>query len=97
MDGMGHDQDRLRAVVAQAINAADPIGLLAHGAPADEYSPEIDTIVPRLKDAQTTRDCQDILHEEFVRWFSADIAGSRVAYENLATDLWQAVLKVRAH
>jgi hypothetical protein len=94
--GRSQGHDRLQAAVAHAINAADPIGLFADGAPADEYSPEIDTIVPRLERAQSIRECQDILHEEFVRWFSVGVAGSRDAYANLAADLWQAVLQSRA-
>ena len=41
------------AAVEQAINDADPIGLLKGGAPADEYSPEIGTIVPKVVNAQS--------------------------------------------
>jgi hypothetical protein len=37
----------LVAAIQRAIDDADPIGLLEGGAPADEYSPEIGTIVPR--------------------------------------------------
>ena len=36
----------LVAAVERAINEADPIGLLAGGAPSDEYAPEIGTIIP---------------------------------------------------
>ena len=43
--------DALRAEVSRAIDDADPIGLLATGCPADEYSPEIGTIVPRVSTA----------------------------------------------
>jgi hypothetical protein len=35
----------LVAAVERAINEADP-GLLAGGAPSDEYAPEIGTIIP---------------------------------------------------
>ena len=42
----------LAEAVAQAINEADPIGLLAIGAPSDEYSPEHETILPRLADVR---------------------------------------------
>ena len=38
-------------VVERAIDDADPIGLLEGGAPADEYGPEIGTIVPRVVNA----------------------------------------------
>jgi len=86
----------LYAAVVRAINAADPLGLIASGAPGDEYSSEISTVVPRLTKAQSKQECQDILHEEFVRWFSADTAGPREAYANLAIDLWAAVQEFRA-
>lgn len=35
----------LADVVKAAVDAADPMGLLAAGAPADEYGPEIDELV----------------------------------------------------
>jgi hypothetical protein len=41
----------LVAAVERAINEADPIGLLAGGAPSDEYAPEIGTIIPLLANA----------------------------------------------
>jgi hypothetical protein len=81
----------LFAAAVRAINAADPIGLLASGAPDDEYSSEISTVVPRLTKAQSVQECQDILHEEFIRWFSADTAGPPEAYAKLAIELWPAV------
>src|SRR5687767_5348339 len=37
----------LAEAVARAIDRADPIGLLASGAPTDEYAAEIETILPR--------------------------------------------------
>ena len=79
----------LFAAVTRAINVADPIGLLASGAPDDEYWPELRTVVPRLAKTQSIQECQEILHEEFVRWFSADTAGPPEAYASLAVDLWQ--------
>jgi hypothetical protein len=38
---------RLVEAVSQAVDRADPIGLLAMGCPADEYGPEGGAIVPR--------------------------------------------------
>lgn len=60
------------AAVERAIKDADPIGLLKGGAPADEYSPEIGAIVPRVGDAQSVDEISAVLHEEFVRWFGND-------------------------
>jgi hypothetical protein len=86
---------RLVAAVERAINEADPIRLLGLGAPADEYSPEIGTIVPRLAGVQDTSDVTNVLHEEFVRWFDQRIAGPRDAYEASARRIWAALLEYR--
>ena len=91
-------ETRYQAVVAaveHAINEADPIGLLEGGAPADEYSPEIGTIVPRLVNAQSVDEVTAVLHEEFLRWFGGDTAGSRQAYEAPARQIWGALLEYR--
>lgn len=58
----------LVTAATSAIKDADPIGLLEIGAPSDEYSPEIDAIVPRSAGAGGPSDAARILHEEFVRW-----------------------------
>jgi hypothetical protein len=80
----------LADAVAAAIDRADPIGLLAAGAPRDEYSSEIGTILPGLKTAEGSGDVQTIIHEEFVRWFDTDIAGPLEAYHEAAIDIWHA-------
>jgi hypothetical protein len=85
----------LATAVERAINDADPIGLLEGGAPTDEYSPEIGTIVPRVGNAQSVDDITAVLHEEFVRWFGNDTAGPRQAYEAPARHIWLAVLEFR--
>jgi hypothetical protein len=36
-----------------------------------------------------------IVHEEFVRWLNAGIAGPEEAYESLANRLWEAVAQFR--
>ena len=77
-------ETRYRALVAaveRAINDADLIGLLECGAPADEYSPEIGTIVPRVVNAQSVDEITATLHEEFQRWFGDGTAGPRQLYE----------------
>jgi hypothetical protein len=86
---------RLVAAVERAINEADPIRLLGVGAPPDEYSPEIGTILPRLAGVQGISDVTNVLHEEFVRWFDQRIAGPREAYEASARRIWAALLEYR--
>ena len=88
--------DVLVAAVAQAIDEADPIGLLAMGSPADEYSSEIGTIVTRVSKASSPLEVRRIVHEEFVRWFDAGIAGPEDAYEALAAQVWAAVVAFQA-
>jgi hypothetical protein len=85
----------LVAAVEHAINEADPISLLEIGAPADEYAPEIGTIVPRLASVEKSEDVATILHEEFIRWFGEDTAGPRHAYEASARRIWDAVMEFR--
>jgi hypothetical protein len=85
----------LATAVERAITDADPLGLLEGGAPADEYSPEIGTIVPRVGNAQSVDEITAVLHEEFVRWFGNGTAGPRQAYEAPARQIWQAVLEFR--
>ena len=83
------------AAVERAINDADPIGLLEGGAPADEYSPEIGTIVPRVVNAQSVAEVTAVLHEEFLRWFGDDTAGPRQAYEAPGLRIWDALTQYR--
>ena len=64
------------------------MGLIAMGAPADEYDPEISTILPRLREASAAVDVQRILHEEFVRWFGADLIGPLADYAEVAEKIW---------
>lgn len=83
------------AAVERAINEADPIGLREAGAPADEYGPEIGTILPRLANVQQPGEVVGVLHEEFLRWFGEGTAGPRQAYEVPARQIWDALLEYR--
>ena len=78
----------LYADVSRLIRAADPIGLIAMGAPDDEYDPEVSTILPRLREAKAAVDVQRIVHEEFVRWFGADLIGPLADYAEVAEKIW---------
>ena len=61
----------------------------------DEYAPEVDTILPRMKGAKNIEDVASIIHEEFSRWFDADMAGdiNHPAYMAMATEIWKAWIK----
>lgn len=58
--------------------------MITIGAPDDEYDSEVSTILPRLHEAQSAADVQWIIHEEFVHWFDADIAGPITHYAEVA-------------
>jgi hypothetical protein len=53
----------------------------------DEYEPEVDTILPRLREGQTAEDLQRIVHEEFMRWFGVETTGDAAKYVGIASRL----------
>ncbi len=66
----------------------DPVTLRGANAPEDEYEPEAGTIVPRLREARSADDARRIIHEEFVHWFDAALAGPATDYAQIADDVW---------
>jgi broad specificity phosphatase PhoE len=78
----------LYSEVSRLILTADPVHLIAIGAPDDEYDPEISTILPRLREAKSQNDVHRIVHEEFVHWFGADIAGPSETYAAVSQEIW---------
>lgn len=70
----------------------DPIGINFE-INTDEYEPEVGTILPRLKEARSPEDLQKIIHQEFVSWFDADIAGPKVKYAKITQEVWDAYKK----
>ncbi len=78
----------LYAEVSRLVREADPIRLIAIGAPDDEYDTEVSTILPRLYEATSASDVHRIVHEEFVRWFDADIAGPPEIYAAVSEEIW---------
>jgi hypothetical protein len=91
----GPRYQHLVAAVGRAIAEADAIRLLEIGAPADEYAPEIGTILPRLATVVHLDDVTRVLHEEFVRWLGHEVAGPRDGYEAPARRIWDAVVEYR--
>jgi hypothetical protein len=71
---------KLYAEASQLVREADPIRLIAIGAPDDEYDVEVSAILPRLREATSPSDVHRIVHEEFARWFGADTAGPPEIY-----------------
>jgi hypothetical protein len=65
----------------------DPIGISFDNLNTDEYSPEAETILPRLCSCQSSDDVLRAVHQEFVRWFDADTAGSPERCAQIASEL----------
>lgn len=70
----------------------DPVGINFE-INTDEYEPEVGTILPRLKEAHSPEDLQGIIHEEFIHWFGADIAGPKAKYTKISQEIWNAYKK----
>ena len=73
--------------VSQLLFEWDPIGINFEDN-TDEYEPEVDTILPRLRSCAGAGDVQRVVHEEFCRWFDADLAGPLEKYEQIGRDIW---------
>lgn len=76
--------DRVSAVLF----AADPIGLNFEDN-ADEYDPEVTTILPQLRTCLSADDVRDLLHREFVRQFDEHTAGPPGLYTEPARQIWE--------
>ena len=75
--------------VAALLFRHDPIGINFEGENTDEYDPEVETILPRLRSCHSAEDVLQVVHEEFVRWFDSGTAGPRERYQTIASDIWQ--------
>lgn len=72
--------------VTTAVDHHDPIGLLAMGAPADEYASEISAIAAALGKCDNSEDCLAVVWATF-RGSFGDSAGSLEGYRALAREL----------
>jgi predicted NAD-dependent protein-ADP-ribosyltransferase YbiA (DUF1768 family) len=63
------DVPKLHFETTRIINREDPMGLLASGCKRDEYSLEVERIVPRLSTTLTVEELADIIHEVFHQMF----------------------------
>ena len=79
----GHLFDDVQALLFRH----DPVGINFE-TNMDEYDPEVGTILPRLRGCTCGADVCRVVHEEFLRWFDADIAGTREHYKAIASEIW---------
>ena len=87
-----HKYGKLYDKVLEILFRNDPIGINFE-INTDEYEPETGTILPRLKETRSPEELQKIIHQEFIRWFGADIAGSRAKYAKIAQEVWNVYKK----
>src|SRR5262245_41494236 len=67
------------ARLSDILFSEDPIGINFEDN-TDEYEVEADTILPRLRGVHSVEDVRAIVHQEFVKWFEAFIAGPPEKY-----------------
>jgi hypothetical protein len=73
--------------MSQLLFSWDPIGINFEDN-TDEYEPEVDTILPRLRACVSAEDVQRVVYEEFCQWFDVDLAGPLERYEQIGRDIW---------
>lgn len=81
----------LFAALVELLARCDPIGLVSIGAPADEYTSEASTITPRLAEAHSAAEVQQIVYEEFAHWFGEDVGGPPRRYVYTADEIWKLI------
>src|SRR5690349_18042096 len=63
---------RIWGVTAQVVRKWDPLGLLASGAPTDEYDPEITSLVAQIPRIHTAVDAAHAISRIFASSFEPD-------------------------
>jgi hypothetical protein len=90
----------LRSSMVEVLFRLDPMGIAFSGDDAtelgveanyDEYSPEVDSILPRLKEARSEEDVSHIVREEFVKWFGPISVEefSKPVYIEIRNEIWR--------
>ena len=81
--------NKLYLEVEQILFRHNPIGINFE-TNSDEYDPEVNTILPRLKDANNEEDVLNIVYEEFIKWFDPETTGAKDSYKEIANEIWTA-------
>ena len=71
----------------------DPVGLAEIGAPEDEYWPEAEALIGRLREATSPEHLRQIVHTVFLEAFEDEqTCGPESAYEKIAQEIWSKFL-----
>ena len=71
----------------------DPVGLAEIGAPEDEYWPEVQALLPHLRQATSQEHLRRIIHSVFLEKFEAEeTCGPESAYEEISKEIWNRFL-----
>ena len=80
--------DQLSAILFRT----DPMGINFEDN-TDEYEPEVETILPRLRTCGSEQDALRVIHEEFRKWFGDETAGPIENYREPAKEIWRAYVE----
>lgn len=79
----------LREELEELLFRHDPVGLAEIGAPEDEYRPEAESLLPRLREATSQEHMRRIVHSVFLEKFEAEeTCGPESAYESVSQEIW---------
>lgn len=102
-DKIERDRNRLKSQfkglfeqVEEILFRHDPVGIAfvddeSVADNPDEYAPEVEAILPRLRAAKSAKHVADIVYEEFLRFFDGEEnAGPKESYEAASEEIWVA-------
>jgi hypothetical protein len=79
----------IRDELAEIFYRHDPVGLAELGAPEDEYLPEVEDLLPRLREAISEEQLRQIVHCVFLQKFEAEeTCGPESAYKAISLEIW---------
>ena len=84
------DYNQALNAVKEVIHAWDPYGLLAGGAPSDEFDPEIAKLVTKVRTISTEEDAVRSIEEVFADFLGDD--GSKMEYKIIGKKLFENLL-----
>jgi hypothetical protein len=84
----------LFADLASYLYEYDPMGL-NYGMNADEYEPEVGTILPRLFESTSAAEIAPVIRDEFERWFGSGLRIENATYDELAEGVLQILNRYR--